>query len=132
MIVVCKRTNGRHDKSRISNKVYKKNEYRWYETSSLTCRVCGGKMVPSEEVEMTLLDSSEALNMQFGELKDQLVEELMMMDEITAVGIVLWIGLLTVSIQLLGDAAIGASAAVIVLYCLMAIWAKKDQDRRKA
>lgn len=132
MIVVCKRTNGRHDKSRVSNGIYKRNEYRWYETSSLTCRVCGGKMVPATEVDMTLTDTSESLNMQLGELKDQLVEEFMLMDEITLVGIVMWICLISISIKLIGDAAIGASAAVIVLYCLMAIWAKKDQDRRKA
>lgn len=132
MIVVCEQTNGRHDKSRVSNSIYKKYEYRWYETRALQCRVCGGKMVPADEVDMTLTDTSESLNMQLDELKDQIVEELMMLDRITAAGIVMWIILLTVSIQLLGNMAIGASAAVIVLYLVMVLWGKKDHDRRKA
>lgn len=48
--VVCDESNGRHDSKILKAGCFERHERRWRETSSLRCRVCGGKMVPETEV----------------------------------------------------------------------------------
>lgn len=50
--LICKDSNGQHDRIVVSAGTYAKHEHRWDETIVLRCRVCNGKRVPEERVEV--------------------------------------------------------------------------------
>lgn len=46
--LICRDSDGQHDRIEVSDGAYEIHEHRWEDTLFLRCRVCGGKRVPAE------------------------------------------------------------------------------------
>lgn len=61
--IECAATDGRHDRRRIAFDFYRRYHDIWYKKQSLTCNICGSKMVADDElvVKELGLDAYRAL-----------------------------------------------------------------------